>query len=429
MEQKTQKFAPFEAGDNKKVLHFYVIETNSHVLNDNTVDFDWKPESWSLGRLEKLFEKSKYLLPKLVFESDVNLKFSELSDNLYSKLYVFAHAENYLILGVEVDLMSNLNGLISVQEELYYGKYFIDTIPFYLKVEEIFESLKVKVQEGFLDSIQKNYHQTVVLSKDQITKDIDTDLTQKLIYRADLPAREGMSTICYPKELNRRFETVCAVGPFVTILGKQQLYMVYSTVFSSLLITSLKQKISGIRELVFLHLKNLEKNDKISTAQMRKTIAEINKLRLRLNSEIESYHMIGAFIPAMRLEDYHFTLWNQSQLREKIVSTKELLDKSKDYIELTHISREELQKEEEKISKESWSLVFALMSVLAIPPSIIFGYLGANIKELRPITSILNTEKFGFVYISVFAITVFILALGYLLSFYRKRKFRSRSFD
>lgn len=424
---ESKKFASFDATDKKKIIHFYVFETKPHCLDDKSSDFDWKPELWDLGRLFNLFKKSSFLLPKLIKQEKIGLKFSELDNHVEAWLYVLAHSETYLIVCIEIEFMSDLTELISVQEDLYYGRQLCDGIEFKDRVIDIFSSLKTFPRPDFFDDIQKNYHQIVVLSKDMITRDIDTDLAQKLIYRADLPAREGMSTICYPVELNRRFETMCAMGPFVTVLGKQQGYIVYSIAFSVLLITSLKQKVSEIRELVFHHLKTLQANKALTSGQMRKTIAEINGLRLRLNSEIESYHMIGAFIPAMRVEDYHFNLWSQSQLNERIISTKELLDKAQDYIELTHISREELQKEEEKISKESWSLVVALLSVLAIPPSIIFGYLGAQISELEKRASLFDVDKFGAVYISVFLITFFILAIGFLVSLIRKRDFRKKS--
>lgn len=400
---KNQSFAPFQRIEKAKVTQIYRINTRKAISKKSD---KWKP-IWNFGRLEHLYEDAKDIFPKLLSESSKPVhvidSFTPIDANAH--ICIFGRPnDRHVIFTLQVESGEKTKDIIKILDLLYAGQIEINHMPIRTYISESLESLGIESARPSKKDLQSNYHQIVELPKSLMGKNINKERIQRIAYRADLPARDDFLNIDYPNELNRRYSTVAAVSPFVTVIGGQQEYMSSAIKMAATTLVSVKQKSQEIREETQNIIKQMADN---TDSDQRRAIVRLLELRYRTVSEIDSLKMIGVHVPAIRVESYHHSLWNQLSLDTITLATHELTEKSKEYVELVFIKKEEARAKKEETNKSTWTIIISLLSAAAIPPTIVFGYFGSEVIETGPNPSLLDFKNnlviYSFVFGSVLA--------------------------
>ncbi|USQ75675.1 hypothetical protein [Ornithinimicrobium cryptoxanthini] len=269
-------------------------------------------------------------------------------------------------------------------------------------------------------------HQMVVFSEPG-ERELTDDEIQRLIYRADMPARGEYSSIRRPDELNRRPGRGAALGPFVTVLWGQQDYIENCAFLSVVVGTAAVSVIADARHRLLAEIAALGRElGEQSTTE--RAVASVQQTRLRLEAVnrviagtenrialcIDGLSTMMPYIPALRVESYHRALFeafdtegNRSALERLLVRLNELVRLEQDALD----SRMTIQSE---ARSKRWSLSIGIASTLTIPFGIIFGFFGIGAAEIDASQSMFATR-----YLPLFAIVAglmfAIIALHYIL--------------
>lgn len=385
-------------------------------------------DAWDLSRLRPMFEASSYLFPALVASKEqIAVDFLHANKRARdSRILVFKYStDGFVTVVLEASLRGSLADIIGAMEDAYYARLRVADVGFDAYLGRVMDELNAPLNGFELSKLTRSYHQVLFTDNELVSGGIDTDVVQRLIYRADLPARDEFSAIEYPKEMNRRPGSLAAVGPFVTVLSRQQDYMVNAVTFSAIMLVSVRQRLKDIRDSVYRAMEEMKSHsgDK-DVDKIQASIKRLMRYRYELTAYVDSYRILGLYVSAMRLENYHDVLWSQLGLDERLDVTTRLLETAKEYVELDFMRQSELKAKHDEINKSSWSIIVALLSVLTIPPSLIFAFFGSDVVEIGSNPSLFDFSSFIGLYIFVLASVVFSLLSGFFYKVVAKRSFR-----
>lgn len=250
-------------------------------------------------------------------------------------------------------------------------------------------------------------HQLVVFSKladqDDDFWDLNRDQVQRLIYRADLPARPEYTDILRPSELNRRPYSGAALGPFLTVLWGQQDYIENCAFLSVLIGAAASAVIRDARQDLIYEIQQMQH---VFSADDETALPSIDKVRQELAQAyrtvaatenrialcIDGLSTIQPYLPSMRPESYHRTLFEALNAEGNRQALERMLGRLN---ELVRIQREVLENRLRSIEdarRRQWSITIGLASVVAIPFTVIFAFFSVGTAEIDPETHMLSTD-------------------------------------
>ncbi|MGL5830333.1 MAG: hypothetical protein ACRC0L_12305, partial [Angustibacter sp.] len=144
-----------------------------------------------------------------------------------ARLWLFQDPAQGIVAALTVNVDCSHKETIPLLEDLYYADFFVGDHVFgsWLNLDPAIPLTSV--------DIGPERHQLIFAAANEDDDRASADTIQRLIYRADLPARENTSCITYPGELNRRPSTLGALGPYVSVLIGQQDYLENSCLISA----------------------------------------------------------------------------------------------------------------------------------------------------------------------------------------------------
>lgn len=274
-------------------------------------------------------------------------------------------------------------------------------------------------------------HQMVILDTGE--RELDDDEVQRLIYRADLPIREGYTSIRRPEELNRRPGRGAALGPFVTVLWGQQDY-IENCAFASVLIgTSAGVVIRDARAEVMAEIAAVDRDfglsgvpvEQMSINEVRDRLAATNRivasLENRIALSIDGLSTLMPYIPALRVESYHRALFTALDAETNRETLERMLGR---LTELVRVQQEVLDAEVASATDARnlrWSVSVGIGSALAIPVGAVLTFFGINAREIDPHASIF-AARYWPLYAGVLAASLAIVAIHVVmyLAYWRK---------
>lgn len=397
-----EKFAPFIRRDSHKLTTIYSL---SFSLDYNKFNLSLTDvHGLNFGRLSRFYESNKDQFPRLIGnqvtkEPNIELKRTERQSINYLESYCFVLPSGQVIFVVSIGFSGTIDSAISVMEDFYYRDVKIcgDTLE-----QNVATICNLKNKEEAI--FEAGYHQIFNFSKDHITEDIDKNLVQKIIYRANLPYREEFNSIKFPLELNRRPNTFCALGPFVTAMGGHQGYMEDCILVSAIGIIGCVDMLAKAKRQTYDTLKDaqldIQNTENITTKRknLANWTAKLRKIQTLISLFVDTPSDIGMVVPALRLESYHQALAkaNEISVRSDIVSTS--VAKVESLIQYEFHQLNLLEKQQDEAHRTMWTVVVSLLSAIAIPPSIILSYFGMNTKDVDTKKSITDFETYSTLY-------------------------------
>lgn len=293
---------------------------------------------------------------------------------------------------VDITPADGVSDLVAALEDMYYGDLAFDTA-----------DTATTPQGG-------RTHQMVVFSEPG-ERELSADEIQRLIYRADMPAREEYSSISRPAELNRRPGRGAALGPFVSVLWGQQDYIENCAFLSVVVGTAAASVIADARHRLLVEIAKIGQDIEHASAarptldiqRTRSRLEDVNRVVARTENRIalciDGLSTLMPYIPALRVESYHRALFaaldtegNRTALERLLLRLTELVRVEQAALESHVASRAEAR-------SKRWSLSVGIASALAIPFGIIFGFFGIGAAEVDPAESIFSAR-----YVPLFSI-------------------------
>src|SRR5262249_3411760 len=150
-----------------------------------------------------------------------------------------------------------------------------------------------------------------------------SDELQRIIYRADLPARPGFTAIRSPAELNRRPTNIGVLGPYVSVLAGHQDYVENCAFLSAAQVVGSAAQLRQIRERAYDGVLDFRSNldGAVPVRQRRLTLERIadqlGELELDLSFAVEAAADLGLLVPSLRVESYHAELYESMSLHHR----------------------------------------------------------------------------------------------------------------
>lgn len=380
-------------------------------------------ETLSFGRLGEYIEAHKEILPKrLSVEPNPNpddIKWNRVSGELksvrhFDSIWVMpgsgAHFSVQLV-DIEVDLHQEgwIGTVVDCLEDMYYGD--------------------AQHPEGILSRFRRTKpsrtHQMVFFPKDE-AQNLNADVIQRLIYRADLEADPEFIDHVRPPELNRRPYQGAAVGPFVSVFWGQQDYMENASFMSALIALSAASVIASSRADIIsainaMHATSVEgvgadvaQSKLPSRDERRSRIAKNRRLiavsQNRLALCIDGLSTIAPYVPSLRLEDFHRAMFDALGAADNRQSLDRMLQRLESLVRSEERMLNQVVQQEAEARARRWTISVGIASVLAIPISIIFGFFGMSIAEVDGTASAFDPRYYPF-YIAVVIATLVIIAI------------------
>lgn len=402
-------FDPFIQRDSYKLTTIYALSWEANYeLIDTAIVAD---KTFNFGRLSKFYESNINQFPKVITSTEINPKdviFKRLKKevNIHTfENYLLCLPSNKVICFFSISFKTELDTAILMMEDFYYNDFTITDVDPITYLEKI-DMPQIIVKEGA--GFESAYHQIFTFNKEYIKKDIDTDLIQKIIYRANLPCREDQSSIMYPNELNRRPYTFCGLGPFVTAIGGHQGYMEDCILVSAINIVGSTSIISKIRKELYDILDEI-KNENINKLKLKKRREVLNfitkrlsELQLEISLFVEAPTNIGLIVPALRLESYHNALCISNEIPERIKIVSNMVERIEKLVVYVTNQIGTIEREADEAHRTMWTVIVSFISAISIPPALILSFFGANVVEVKNGTSLFDVNQYWWLYSGIF---------------------------
>ena len=422
-------FDPFLKRDIHKLTTIYATTFSC----DFKLDFIsiTENEYFNFGRLSRFYKTNSNQFPKII--GSLNLEEPEIeSKRLGNKskvknieIHLFVLPSNQVLISFTISFNLKIKDAILLMEDFYYRDFTVDN----KDSIELVEILGGKNLDYHGDGFDETYHQIFTANKKHIPKDLDDNLIQKIIYRADLPYRKDYNSIKYPLELNRRPNTYCGMGQFVTCIGGHQGYMEDCIHISALIVTASVSRLRIIKKeatnlLETIKSENEEKN--VSLKQRRrvlnKSVSKLSELQLNLSLFVEAPSHLGMLVPALRLESYHDCLVEANKVSKRSSTIRSIISQIERICVLRRSRITNIEREADEAHRSMWAVIISLLSALSIPPAIIFSFFGAEIAEMPKGTSLFDFSQFGYLYITVLLSILMAFLIGLVTWYFLKPK-------
>jgi hypothetical protein len=364
-------------------------------------------------------------------------RFSPIRPISRARLWVLDVPAGNFVLSVSVDIQCSPRELIPLLEDLYYADVCIDG----QSLPEAFGPLVHRGRPEGEDfdvtpsaiEIEPERHQLVYIGNLYREAVADPDEIQRLIYRADMDCRPEHVAVHYPSELNRRRESIAAVGPFVSVLSGQQEYIENAAFISAALLLSSAAKAREIRGAVYESLAELQG---INDAQRQsEAIPEVRTLRSRLSrmaENIGAYQMqltfgvdangsIFLLIPSLRVDSFHRCLAGALDLPAHAETADHMVERLQRALAAQVSAVDQFEAQRGALRRARTAVAIGLITTVAVPISLFLSYFSGNFNELAVHHSLFDVrDNIGIYVLLVMLVLLSLLTYAGLAVFGRR---------
>lgn len=344
-------------------------------------------------------------------------------------LWLFVLPSGKITTAITLDVTAEPIPVIPLLEDLYYADLTITGTPLAEHLATVVTDL-----DPHPDPFQllPERHQLVFTHTpaDDMPSD---DVMQRLIYRADLPARngDGCSAITRPPELNRRPTTAGALGPYVSVIVGMQDYVENAALLTAVQVVSAGARLRQIRQHAYDGVAALRASSRngASMRDRRMTLEDIaNRLRsleLDLSYSVEAVADQGMLIPALRVESYHQALIDSMNLTKRAATTGRMLERLANAIdaELTSVESVEARADDARRTRTVIAVTFVTTTVGTL--GLLFAFLGINARQVDANRSMFDSH-YLLIYLGVAVVVLSGVAVFGLLTWLDGRRTKSR---
>lgn len=410
-------FDPAAQRESVRLTNIYA--TPWHLPIDHRDHLAEPSEHLRLGRLKDYFVGSAAQLPRVLHRTDLpagelgfqRWEHAELVNG--ARLWLFATPSGQIVVALSLDVNCELLQTIDLLEDCYY----LDVRHGQERIEALAAVLAER-RGGDISAGQSFFperHQ--IAFGPTLPRRRCEDIIQRVIYRSDLPYRKEFSAIGYPPELNRRPETVAAVGPYVSVLGGQQDYLENSVFLSAVQAVASAARLREIRTAAYSAVETFRAGERTrhGTQERRRVLErlsdQLGDMELELSYSVEASADLGLLVPSLRVVGYHDALYEAMDLVAKAETVARMLRRLERAIhaELTAIESVERRADEDR--RLRWTIAVGFVSTVAIPVGLVLAFFGINAREVNEEWSMFDSR-----YAAMYLLAGGLVAIGILVS-------------
>lgn len=350
-----------------------------------------------LGRLAEFYETSAGQLPAVLVRRELDpetvtgTRWPGHVDS--ARLWLFALPSGQVTAAFTLDVDTGMMGTIPLLEDLYYAELSTAGTPISLAVSHLAAEVAGLASDV---TLTPERHQLVFAPADDPGAMPDDDMLQRMVYRADLPARNGSSAIRYPGELNRRPTTRAALGPYVSVLVGLQDYVENAALLSAVQVVAASARLRQIRESAYAGVATL-RSATAGTAPVKERRLDLERLSntlrsltLDLSYSVEAASDLGMLVPALRVESYHEALIESMNLDKRAQTTGRMLQRLDNALdaELTSVQSVEARADDARRVRTVAAVTF--VTTVGGTIGLLFAFLGINAREVAPTRSMFD---------------------------------------
>lgn len=239
------------------------------------------------------------------------------------------------------------------------------------------------------------------------------ELTQRLIYRADLPYQSQHSEIRRPGELNRRPGWLSAVSPYVSVVCGHADFVENTVFISAVQAVGAAAELRHVRHAAHRAVRLFRRGQHADTptiAQRRHLLEritdELSDLELELSYSVEASIDLGLLVPSLRPESYHTALYESMCLADRAQTVARMLQRLAHAADAELTAIESIERRTDDDRRFRWTVAVGFVSTIAIPSGLVLAFFGINATQVDPRRSIFDHHYLD-VYLLVGAIVAF----------------------
>ncbi|WP_405883430.1 hypothetical protein OG762_35740 [Streptomyces sp. NBC_01136] len=415
----TAPFAPYVSRDGTRLTTVYA--TSWTYAPGGTADGDGGPSHPSgllkLGRLATFYEQHADQLPQVLLRERLDptavvpdrwSATAEATGVTAATLWYLTAPSGQILLALTFDVDAPLIACIPLLEDLYYADLTCDGVG----LEQLAASRVGATTPGLL----QERHQLVFRASPTTADVPSADTVQRVIYRADLPARPEHSSICLPDELNRRPTTTGALGPYASLLTGHQDYVenaAFLSVVQAVASAARLREIQVLADSYTRHFRN--RSDGGARPHERRTLLEhitdaLGHLELELGYSVETPADLATLIPSLRPTAYHTALYEAMGVTERAAKISKGLSRlaNSAAAELTSIQSTEQRSADRRRVRTVAAVTF--VTTVTATLGLLFAFFGVNSSEVDA-----HRSMFDHTYTPVYAVIASVLVLAFAL--------------
>jgi hypothetical protein len=377
------------------------------------------PEYLRLWRFEQYYRLSGDQLPAVLSREalaggELGFERWKLGERaLGAWLWLFRLPSGQVAAALTIDVAGEPAEVIDLLEDCYFGDVRIGDAPVAERAHAVAARLGAdgSAERAFLPE----RHQIVFGACPE--PGVAEDVVQRLVYRADLPYRKEHSAIRYPAELNRRPGWLAAVGPYVSVVCGHSDFIENAIFTSAVQGAAAAAQLREIRQAAYADVRRFRSLDAAggSTRSRRQVLEQIadqlGHLELELSYSVEASADFGLLVPSLRAESFHNALYESIGLAGKAATAARMLERLSAAIgaELTAI--ESIERRADENRRVRYAVAAGFISVVAIPASLILGFLGINASEVSS-----GRSMFSHHYLAAYLAVGAVMVLGAAVS-------------
>ena len=248
--------------------------------------------------------------------------------------------------------------------------------------------------------------------------DIDSGALDRLVHRTNRRHRETADSYLMPVDLMRTPSTLGAVGPAVSVLRGHEKALANSFVLSAVLLVDaqrrlreLKQEALGLEEAL-----TLEADRELSGGGGQKVPARLvalqhaesrlSSLVLDLSRDVHNHLDVGLFVPGVRADAYHRALVSAMGMEQRVRSMDAQLGRAEAVVRTSSAALTTLMQRRNERRQNSLGSAIALLTLVAVPATLVLSYLGINTGDIDPDSSVSDLGDYPRAY--AFGIALFL---------------------
>lgn len=327
-------------------------------------------------------------------------------------LWLFRVSAGVYALVVTVDLRGDHRDVISALDRCMALNLRVNGEPLLTLLRS---SIGMDVDVGY------QRHQIVFWSDQVAGQQLDWDLVQRLIYRADLDALPGFCDFDQPRELNRRPGSAAYLGSYVTVMSGQQDYIENFALVSALQIVGAKWRTEQIKAEARVGLRLLEALRGEDPADLRRRrdqvgqlAARIRNLQVALAFDVEDFATIQDVIPSLRVEAYHVALWTAAGMEREVKAASAMVDRLASAVAAEQQAVGSLEALNADWRRTAVAVAVTWVTVIAVPVQVWLAFFSVNARQLHANSSLFDYRKYWGLFdgMAVVILAAFALWLG-----------------
>lgn len=205
------------------------------------------------------------------------------------------------------------------------------------------------------------------------------------------PHRSGYSRVCFPQAANQTLDVVTALTSSTAVFAGHEPDIMNGFILAAVQCVASADRARLIRNdahRALLCHGILRDRTALGAKAEREPLSELadnlGRLELELSFAVEAYLDVGLVLPDERLSAFQRDLGAAMAIPEAAMACANMLSRLGAGVEASRVQVEKREREEEEKRSAKLTWTTSLVAAVAVPLTLVFSLLGANIKELNP---------------------------------------------